>query len=337
MRNVIIPYLFILIGFTFARCEKDNIVIEKEELFQSVDIKEKALNEALGSAPEGWVMMVKGTASEQAYFPIVMRFDTAKNTVRMRAPFGTQMHDVSTYLINRGTSGVILNFSGGSVVSGLMRKGSQYADITDYQFNVIKATSDTITIQGVRSGAAYKPEGGVVYKMFKKPEGWTWADDELKIDFRRQEDVPIANRYARLNLKNHQTNDSLFFIVRFVLNYNQDSWKVVDPFFTDPSSRVFDPYFIFSMNVYEAASSSATSGVLTTYAPFQVHNGFAIFSFAGNATTITTNPTFNTKYKFNHLLYNKVTRVGDNVVIDVVAYDKQGKELVTGQYHYQYP
>ena len=332
--NLIFIYI---VSLVFISCEKDNITIDKNLLHESVDKKENDLLQALGDAKEGWVMMVKGSASTDAYFPIVMKFDTSHNSVKMVSPFGVQKNPISTYLINKGTGGIILNFSSGSVISAAMRVGPQFSDLTDYQFNVLKSTLDTITLQCIRSGGTYGKEGGVVYKLFRTPSDWTWTNENLFLDFRNTADRVFINKWARINLKNHKTQDSLYFMVN--LNptfFNQTSWSTVDPFFSNSSARVFDPFFLMNMSFFEGQSATATSGASATYAPFQVHNGIGIYQFIGSNTTSINNPNFNTKYKFAYLLFNKVVKNGNNAIIDLIAYDKNGDELITGKYT-QYP
>ncbi|MCA5004301.1 DUF4302 domain-containing protein [Sphingobacterium bovistauri] len=333
MKKYNIIYMLAVLLFALVSCEKDEMQIKKEDIFASVDKKELDLKEALGATPEGWVMMVKGTASRNAYFPIIMKFDTAKNLVSMVSPFGIQANNKSTYLINRGASGVVLNFSGGSAISALMRRGAYLSDITDYQFNVLDVKSDTLTIQGIRSGPSYAKEGGVIYKLFKKPVTWNW-DGPLELDFRQTTNHVYINKWSRVNLKNHLSGDSLFVLLNINPNsYNQASWSVTDAFLSDASSRVFDPHFLMNGTWMEAATSSATAGLNTTVYGFtQGYNSLTVFQTWGSNTLNVNNPLFNTKYGFSYLVYNKVTKSGNNALIELEAYDKQGKPIVSGVY-----
>lgn len=315
-------------------CEKDNMTIDKAVIFTSVDAKEKELTHALASAPQGWVMMVKGTVSDSAYIPIVMKFDTATNIVRMKSPYGTQKNDGSTFLINRGASGVILNFSGGSTISALMRQGPTLSNITDYQFNVLSVTPDTITIQGIRSGGAFKPEGGAIFKLFKKPESWSWAEDNLKLDLRLPANKRFMNREARMSFKYMSTNRALDFSVTFFPFFDEHLEALqtfADVFYVDLSARVFDPFYICYMFTTEDNLPNTPPNPQEYPILIQGHNSISFRTFQGDAFT-EANGQFNNKYKFNYLVFNKVDIVGNNLSMEVAAYDKYGNDYIKGSF-----
>jgi len=328
--SIIFSAIFAVIFFN--SCEKDNITVDKKELDGTVDKKEADLKQALGSNPDGWVMMLKASSSSETYVPVVLRFDTAANVVHSVSTYGTNINDTSTFLINRGPSGVILNFSSGSVISGLMRKGSLYSDLTDYMFNVIQVNQDTITLQGIRSGPAYKPEGGVIYKLFKKPESWNWADKEMKLNFRTPEDKKYMQKIGRMTLNYAGENVTRYFSVTLYPSFdgNLNLWQTVDPFYTNLSARVFEPYYIYYFGIYEVDAAGSPITTTVFYVPFQAHNSLSVTAFNGNGNTVA-NGGFNTLLKTNYLTFNNVVKSADQLSFDVAAYDKAGKEHISGK------
>ncbi|OOG19666.1 hypothetical protein BWD42_07070 [Sphingobacterium sp. CZ-UAM] len=301
-------------------CEKDNILVDQQTLSASVAEKENNLIKALGSAPNGWVMMVK---SNGRTVPLVLKFDTAKNIVRIKTTYRTQSDDRSTYLVNRGTGGVILNFSSGSVISSLMRQGPNYSDLTDYQFNVLNSTTDSVSLQCIRSGSAYGQEGGAVYKLFKTPASWTWADDDLKFDLRlKVNEDKTKNKIGQLKLKYLDTGKELNLWLYHIID-SFPGFLFSDPFYSDASSRIFDPYFRYSI-LFAELNSTGELVPIRTYTAIQGHNSI---NFKENY-----NVEFYEKFKFDYLVYKSIKQEKDKLSIQVAAYDETGKENITGEY-----
>lgn len=326
-------YILCLLATGIASCEKDNITTTTEQLTAKVTDTEHSLVRNLGSAPNGWVLMAKTDQSDTVYVPVVMRFDTAKNMVSMRTVYGTTTQNKSTYLVNKGVSGTLLNFSGGSVISSLMRMGSSYSNITDYVFKVLDVQKETITIQCLKSGAAYKPEGGATFVLFKRPDSWKWADDAVLLDLRNTAALADINRInGILNIRYQQTagNKSIPFLFDLTLiQPNLAIWQTWDPISSNPSADVYDKMYPFYN--YVALNGNAAD---TYPVGRQGHNSWYYIPFRVSTLTepVNHNITMAKAIKTPYLVVNKVDKQGKNVTISVAAYDKSGNEYLTGEY-----
>ncbi|ASZ14628.1 DUF4302 domain-containing protein [Chitinophaga pendula] len=326
-------YILCLLAASIASCEKDNITTTTEKLAATVTATEQELVRNLGSAPNGWVIMVKTEQSDTVYVPVVMKFDTAKNIVSMRTVYGTTTQNKSTYLVNKGVSGTLLNFSGGSVISSLMRMGSPYSNITDYVFKVLDVQKETITIQCLKSGAAYKPEGGATFVLFKRPDSWKWADDAVLLDLRNITDLKDINGIqGTLNLRYQQPVANISIPFLFDLSTIQPflaAWQNWDPISGNPSADVYDKMYPFYNYVALNGNTADTYPVAR-----QGHNAWFYIPFRVSTLTepVGHNIAMAKAIKTPYLAVNKVDKQGGKVTISVAAYDKTGKEYLTGEY-----
>lgn len=336
MKNILkISGFLSLLILLFVSCEKDNITTTVEELVGTEKQMETDLKQTLGKSENGWVMMVKSTLADTAYIPVVMQFDTSKNMVKMKSIYGTTANNKSTYLINKGVSGILLNFSGGSVVSSLMRMDRSYGNVTDYVFKVLEVSSESIKVQCLKSGEAYKQEGGPIYTLFKRPDSWKWADDVILLDMKTAEaKVGLNNVNGILNLNYIPTSKkvNLGFSFRNSFDSNLAAWQGVDPFYNNASANVFDKFYIF----FNPVNYSNTGTIQTVYEDTPVarqgYNALCYLPFSGNASSSTSNAKFVKSIKTPYFVINEVIRNGANVTIKVASYDKTGQEYITGEY-----
>ncbi|SHF43400.1 DUF4302 domain-containing protein [Pedobacter caeni] len=337
MKNILkISGFLALLMVLFVSCEKDNITTTVEELVGTEKQMEADLKQTLGKSANGWVMMVKSTLAETAYVPVVMQFDTIKNMVKMRSVYGSAVSNQSTYLINKGVSGVLLNFSGGSAVSSLMRMDRKYGDVTDYVFKVLSVGAESIKIQCLKSGEAYKKEGGPIYTLFKRPENWKWADDALLLDLKKTEArANVISTNSVLTLNYIPTGEKVSIGSHFGPGFDGvlNSWQLNgDPFYSNASANVFDKFYLFY--AYVNYSKGTISDDYEDYpVARQGHNALYFIPFyERDANTWASTDKFAKSIKTPYLVINEVIRTGTNVTIKVASYDKSGKEYITGEY-----
>lgn len=342
MKNIlkISSFLSVLL-LLFTSCEKDNITTNTEELVAKGNQTETDLKQALSKSPNGWVMMVKSTLADSAYIPIVMQFDTAKNMVKMRSIYGTAVNNKSTYLISKGPNAVLLNFSGGSIISSLMRMARTYSDVTDYMFKVLSVSPDAIKIQGIKSGGRYLEEGGQIYTLFKRPDSWKWADDALLLDMKTTEakaNVNLVNGILTLNYipTSKKVNLDLRINTDYYAQVLGSYQNLADPFYTNSSANVFDKFYLFLTTTRNNNSGNILERNTEIYNYFvtrQGHNAFFYIPFYDpSAFTALNTGNFAKSIKTPYLVINEVIRSGSNVTIKLASYDKIGKDYISAEY-----
>lgn len=338
MKNIlkISSFLSVLL-LLFTSCEKDNITTNTEELVAKGNQTETDLKQALSKSPNGWVMMVKSTLADSAYIPIVMQFDTAKNMVKMRSIYGTAVNNKSTYLISKGPNAVLLNFSGGSIISSLMRMARTYSDVTDYMFKVLSVSPDAIKIQGIKSGGRYLEEGGQIYTLFKRPDSWKWADDALLLDMKTTEaKLNVNDQHGVLNLNYIQSAKSTNLGFAILTDYDLylDSWQLyADPFYTNSSANVFDKFYLFSNFINYSNTGTIGDNYQSSVTARQGNNSLCYIPFYdGYTNTDKTNSELVKTIKTPYLVINEVIRSGSNVTIKLASYDKFGKDYISAEY-----
>lgn len=318
-----------LLAIIFTSCEKDvsNSSITDSKLKTSLN--KQALKKALQNAPNGWVMMVKSTASP-AYAPVIMKFDTTKNTVVTRSVYRQYEVTPSYFEIEDGTGSILLTFSTASDITALYKVGVKYSDITDHIFKVISISDESIEIRGYRSGGVYKPEGGVVYKLFKRPANWDWIDKNLQFDLENTTwRVGVANRPSTLVLT-YTDNTTKTFNLTFGIQSagNISALKTWDPF-ANPSGKP-------AITLYPFIISNRTQTPNTTIWAAAGNNGIDFIPYyTGAASYVNDATALINAMRTHYLILTNITR-SDNtatavIVMDFIAYDKDGKVFVNAK------
>ncbi|MGN5954539.1 DUF4302 domain-containing protein [Sphingobacterium lactis] len=323
---------YMLFGFSaitlFAACEKDNITNahfdanpnRQEEVVSN-------LKKAMASSPNGWVMMVKSSLSADVYTPIVLQFDTVLNKVQITTVYGMTSETDDFFRVTKGTGSPQLIFTTGSIMSTLFRIGATASDITDHIYNVIAVSDDEIQIQPYRSGMVYSKEGGVIYKMFKRPDDWTWANQKIEFDW--TSDVFKTNINSVIGeMKLDYQNDTPDKTVewRFWTWSNPFVYQSADPFSINVNIGTggFKPnyYFIIAGGVTNQVNTTVTLG----------HNAVSIFPFSYNTGTNQAATALKNNIKSHYLTFKSISRNGNNVKMEFEAYGKDGKVILKASY-----
>lgn len=328
--------------FGLMSCEKDVITNSAMDSKNRVIENTLALKKALQNAPNGWVMMVKSNLSADAYTPIVLRFDTTKNIVDVKTVYGITDPNPSFFEIGSGTGSLLLTFSTSSIMTSLFRIGAQASDVTDHIYKVMKIGDDSIEIQGYRSGPVYKPEGGVIYKLFRRPADWTWANPVVSLDYTNATwRTGVVNRDGTFEFEYMNGTPKLTYKVRFGVwtDANITSFRSRDPFVGNISAKGFIP--LYNAQLDYALPTSATYNTTTDrVAPIVGHNALAFYPFAtATATNAATNAnvvSIINKLKTHYLVLTGITRsdATATAAIDMnfVAYDKTGEIYLKAKY-----
>lgn len=333
MKEIIKFLVLGLIATVFYSCEKDNITNTYfEEHPGRMDKIAEELKSTLASAPEGWVMMVKTGLNSQVYTPVVLKFDTLKNRVFVKTVYGETADTESYFRIANGTGAPQLIFTTGSIMSTLYRVGAQASDITDHIYNVVSVSADTVAIRGYRSGAVYKPEGGVVYKMFKRPKDWKWADDEIYFDMSSASfRTNVEGVRAKMEIeyvKNSGEKKSFETEFNTVPDMYMVNMQSVFPFSTRQNigtGGFKTPYYFFMEFPY--------AGDIYDVSPVVANNTISFYPQYGYTTNLTYMNYFINAYNLHYLVCKDVVRTGNNVKMDFEAYDKQGNVIVKATYN----
>lgn len=328
MKNKSIICFYFLLAIIFTSCEKDvvNGSITESKLITAQN--KQALKKALQSAPNGWVMMVKSTTSP-AYAPVIMKFDTTNNTVVTRSIYRQSEVTPSYFEIEDGTGSVLLTFTTGSDITGLFKVGSKYSDITDHIFKVISVSDDSIEIRGYRSGGVYKPEGGVVYKLFKRPANWDWIDNNLQFDLGNVAwRTGIINRPVSLVLNYAgSTSQTIPLSFGFFSDANNVTIKSYDPFANVSAKPLISsfPVVITDNSISPAGSIYGAVG----------NNALDFIAYYPVTSILNSSTSLINKMKTHYLILTNITRSNNTatavIVMDFIAYDKDGKEFVTAK------
>lgn len=320
---------FILLAMTLASCEKDNITNTYfEENPGRLDKVAEETKRVLASAENGWVMMVKTTLSSDVYTPIVLKFDTLTNRVHITTVYGVTSETEDYFKISNGTGSPQLIFTTGSIMSTLYRIGAQASDITDHIYNVVSVTSDTVAIRGYRSGRVYTPEGGVIYKMFKRPADWKWADSPLEFDWTSPTFTQNVNSVVgEMRFEYLKTNTTDVQGWRFWSWADPTVYRIRDPFSIayNIGTGGFKPmnYFIITGAVTNNVNTTVTMG----------HNAISIYPIPYNTGTNQSVIALATKIKTHYLILKNQTRTGNNVKMEFEAYDSKGQVIVKATYN----
>lgn len=322
------------IALLFISCEKDNIsnsfIDENPERVRLVGAE---LKKALASSPDGWVMMVKSSLSTDVYTPIVLRFDTVKNIVKIITVYGVTNDTDDFFRIAIGTGSPQLIFTTGSIMTTLYRVGAQASDVTDHIYNVVKVSDNEIQIQPYRSGNVYAKEGGVIYKLFKRPANWTWADDALYFDWTKSATTNNINGIVgSMKLDYLNLGTSLTTPWRFWSWNNPTVYRIRDPFSIDYNSGTggFLPTNYFILTGLVGVGSGVTNTTNSTIS--HGHNSLSIFPIPYNAGTNANVIAIANFLKTHYLILKNEVRVGDNVKMEFEAYDKNGDVIIKAFY-----
>lgn len=327
-RVILLAYLPLMFS-----CEKDKDYGAVSEARESQAKLVKDLKIALQDAGNGWVMMLKSNLSDVAYTPLVMKFDTTKNTVDMVTVYGLTVPSEAHFTIGEGTANPLLIFSTGSIMTALYRTGAQASDLTDHMFKVLDVAADTITIQCYRGGGIYAAEGGSVYQLFKRPKDWEWADRN------RYFDLENTNRWAGTflnygrasDLKLTYTNNDRTRTVRIMNTAMQESliktFRKADPFNSDRSAvGVFEPFYPFWM-YFTNGQSYQTAVTLG-------HNSMSFYPFTVSQNVATST---HVRYLLEHigihyLVSTAVSLEANKLKLAFAAYNQKGDVAVKGEY-----
>lgn len=325
----------VLFLFLFASCEKDNITNSYiEENPERMEMVAQDLRKEMASSPNGWVMMVKSTLSSDVYTPIILKFDTTTNEVKVRTVYGKNDPEKKDYFrIANGTGSPQLIFTTGSIMTTLYRVGAQASDITDHIYNVLKVSKDTIEIQPYRSGNVYAKEGGVIFKLFKRPDNWTWADDELKFDWTSTATTTNVNSVVgSMKIDYLNTDTSLTTGWRFWSWSDPTVYRIRDPFAVgyNIGTGGFLPSTYFILTGLEGVGSGVTSTTNSTIT--NGHNSLSFFPIPYNTGTNQNIVAICNFLKTHYLVFKNETRTGNNVKMEFEAYDKNGNVIINAFY-----
>lgn len=311
-------------------CEKDNITRSVSEAQTRQNQLVNNLKNALQNAPDGWVMMVKSNLSDKIYTPLVMKFDTLKNKVDIVTVYSLTDETPAYFEIGEDTANPLLIFSTGSIVTSMYRLGAQAADLTDHMFKVIGVSADEIILQCYRSGQIYSPEGGTIYRLFKRPANWKWADKERYFDLdnvaKWKSDFLNLTKYARLDLKYTNGEAALSMSVNGNDMGDLAYIRRSDPFDKNISAKGFLP--IVAMRFYFANGTQREE----TF-PFLGHNSLAFYPFDFRSTSATSSlVNLIAVAKTHYLVVKSVNKTASQLDMELEAYDKNGDAVVQGTY-----
>jgi len=322
----------VLLGLSLSSCEKDNITNDYiDQNPERMTVLAADFRKALSSAEKGWVMMVKSNLNEEVYTPVVMRFDTATNRVYLTTVYGTTNQTEDFFRITSGTGAPQLIFTTGSIISTLYRVGPRASDLTDHIFNLISIKDDELVIQAFRSGNSRSKEGGVIYKLFKRPLDWTWADDPILFDYSSPPyRLPINNVVGRMTFEYLSNNTTVQHDWKF-WNWAEASITTLrtrDPFSLTANIGTggFMPAYYYSLT-----SSSLTNG--TSINAIQGKNAVVLYPFTSSAMTDGDVIKAINKMKTYYLVLKNEVRQGNNVKMDFESYDKDGKVIVKAHFN----
>lgn len=320
--------LYICICLVFTACEKDNIsnsYIEQHPERMEVIVDD--LRKALASSENGWVMMVKTGLSDEVYTPIVLKFDTATNQVEVTTVYGLTSDTGDYFRITKGTGAPQLIFTTGSIMSTLYRVGVLASDITDHMYNVLSVSEEEIQIQPYRSGKVYEKEGGVVYRLFKRPADWKWAEKDIKFDWTSNDFKANVNSvFGEMAIEYLTSNTTETFGWRFWSWTDPTIYRIRDPFSIgyNIGTGGFLPmnYFIITGEVTNNVNTTVTMG----------HNAISMYPIPYNSGTNQAVVALGEKIKTHYLILKNEIRTGNNVKLEFEAYGKDGKIVLKAIY-----
>ncbi len=312
-----------------AACEKDNI--SNSYIDQNKDRMDKIaenFKRTIASSETGWVMMVKSNLTSDIYAPVILKFDTAKNEVKITTVYGITNNTTDYFRIANGTGSPQLIFTTGSIMSTLYRVGAAASDITDHIYNVVSVKDDEIQIQPYRSGNVYSKEGGVVYKLFKRPTEWTWADDKIEFDFTSDAFTNNINAVTgEMKFDYLNSNTSKTFEWRFW------RWSANGEFFR--IRDLFDVQYNIGAGGFKPANYLIVTGKITNNVNTTAmvgHNAISLFPFPYNNGTDQEVKKLINQINTHYLIFKNRTNVGENVKMEFVAYGKDGQEVLKAFY-----
>lgn len=324
----------LILPFLFFSCEKDNITNSYIENNPGrVDEVTEALKKELASSPEGWVMMVKTSLSADVYTPIVIKFDTLKNIVNITTVYGITNDAEDYFRIAIGAGYPQLIFTTGSIISTLFRVGIQASDITDHIFNVLKVSDGEIQIQSYRSGNVFTPEGGVIYKLFKRPSDWKWAEGELNFDWTNSNTTTNVNSViGSMTINYLNTGTTITIPWRFWSWTNPTVFRTRDPFAINYNIGTggFIPSNYFVLTSLTGVGNGVTPN--TNLAITNGHNSVSFFPIPYNVEIPRDVITVASFLKTHYLIFKAETRIDNNVKIEFEAYNKDGEVIVSAFY-----
>lgn len=314
----------------FTSCEKDNIT--NTYIDQNPGRQDKVaedLRRMIVASKDGWVMMVKSSLSADVYSPVVLKFDTATNRVYINTVYGVTSDTEDYFRIAKGTGAPQLIFTTGSIMSTLYRVGAQASDITDHIYNVKSVSDSEIEIQPYRSGNVYAKEGGVIYKLFRRPKDWAWADSSLIFDWTNaafRKNVIGVKGQMKIENSISKTVDSIPFTFNN-LPSGDDNWLMNNSPFAIRAN--------IGTGGFKAATGFQVISNITTDGGAMVMQGqntISFYPFSIYSDTKTNVTALVNRLKTHYLIFKNQTRVGSNVKMEFEAYDKAGKVILKAYY-----
>lgn len=307
----------LLLAVTSCTKYESNIDLDANIIKQAnlnSDIQKK-----LADAPFGWLLMVPSLDTNiRSAVPILLRFDTAKNTFTSKSPFQLSTSTVpSLYELSSATGAPLLSFATGSIFSSWYEAGG----ITDYYFKVLDAKTDTITMQPYRKGTIYASEGGLIMKMVRQKAPLTYYDNPFDLpSILTGNTAPFWNSLhntLQLNYPDGYHHPTLDMEFDKQSAGNLSFFQTYVPFCRDLKMV---PIFLFLNDDYNNPVVYYC-GVNTLFA--HIDNGFSPTPWFIDGPTA-----FMRAIKTDYLLVRKVS--DDLTQLELFAVDINGKEIISG-------
>lgn len=325
MRVFIVSLLFFIL---LISCEKDSISYDLSESFDRATEFRADLRNYLHDPEQGWVMMLESNQNSQIGIPLVLKFDTLKNTVAMISPYGFTDASTLHFTHSTGTGSEILTFSTSSLVTSFFRLGLAASDITDHIFKVMSLSSDTITLQGYRSGGVYSPEGGKIFKLFKRPAQWTWADDDVYFDLNTVAGrFPYFNKVSRLRVyQGADLHADLSILLQTLGAADINLIRSYHPF-TNISARGFQPIYPFFFNFLENFPNPMNSTLAVI--PNAGYNALSFYYYPTFTQTGVNIINLRNRLGTYYLIVESVEEVDNQIHVQLLSYNLEGNVILT--------
>lgn len=332
MRIIALLVFLGAISIFYSCKEEDCCIVNSLDRSNERTHLEMQMKNAFASSKNGWVMMVKPDLNTDTYTPIVLKFDTLTNRLYIKTVYGLTAESETYYRME----GSQLSFATGSIMNTLYRMGSQASDLTDHVFNVLEVSTDTISIQSYRNGVFGSREGGVIHKLFKRPDSWKWADDEIHFDYASpsfQVNLTALSPIGQMTLK--YVND----ISERVTPWRFRTWSTQ----TIEAMRLNDPFSLRNnisgggfRGIYPMIITAIDGGGLRpseNVTAILGHNAISLLPFVRSATTNEAPRALGMYLKTHYLVFKGQERINRSVKMEFEAYNKKGETIITALYN----
>lgn len=334
--RVILLLLILWSSHILFSCRKDLIVHSTPEEFEQSNKKIEKLKEALASSKNGWVLMVKPQLNTETYTPIVLKFDAGSNRVHIKTVYGITADQADYYRIETEKGIPQLSFSPSSVINTILRSGNIASDMTDHVFNILDMQQDTITIQCARNKAFNSTAEKVIYKLFKRPESWTWADDELQFDFASvlfRTNLTSSSPLGQMKIR--YLNDHSTLVTPWQFSWWNDqtigALQSIEPFSfaNNASGGGFKPSYPLVITAISGEGLRPDDNILSLLG----HNAISFLPFARNRISYDTPFALTSYLKTHYLVFKGQERAGMSIKMEFEAYDSNGNTIITAIYN----